>query len=57
MWTNYQNDLIVNDHLVEANAWPAEAIEVMRNATAEPSAGTAGNVGNHSAASTQIPTR
>jgi hypothetical protein len=57
MWTNYQNDLIVDDHLVQANTWPAEAIEVMRDATAEPSAGTVGNVENHKATSTQIPTR
>ena len=35
MWTNYQNDLILDDHLVKDNAWPAEAQEVMKNAGIE----------------------
>ena len=35
MWTNYQNDLILNDHLVMGNAWPAEAQEIMKNAGVE----------------------
>lgn len=36
MWTNYQNDLILNDHLVKDNAWPPEAQEIMKNAGIEP---------------------
>lgn len=35
MWTNYQNDLILDDHLVTDNAWPAEAQEIMKNAGVE----------------------
>jgi hypothetical protein len=35
MWTNYQNDLIFNDHLVINNAWPPEAQEIMKNAGVE----------------------
>ena len=35
MWTNYQNDLILNDHLVMGNAWPAEAQDIMKNAGVE----------------------
>jgi predicted metallo-beta-lactamase superfamily hydrolase len=35
MWTNYQNDLILDDHLVKDNAWPAEAREIMKNAGIE----------------------
>jgi predicted metallo-beta-lactamase superfamily hydrolase len=35
MWTNYQNDLILDDHLIKDNAWPAEAQEVMKNAGIE----------------------
>lgn len=35
MWTNYQNDLILNDHLVKDNLWPAEAQEIMKNAGVE----------------------
>ena len=30
LWTNYQNNLILNDHLVKDNAWPAEAQEIMK---------------------------
>ncbi|HEX5283611.1 MAG TPA: right-handed parallel beta-helix repeat-containing protein [Bryocella sp.] len=36
MWTNYQNDLILDDHLVKDNAWPAEAQEIMKNSGIEP---------------------
>ena len=32
MWTNYQNDLILDDHLVSGTTWPQEAQEVIRNA-------------------------
>ena len=35
MWTNYQNDLILEDHHVNGEDWPAEAQEVMRNAGLE----------------------
>ena len=35
MWTNYQNDLILDDHLVKDNTWPAEAREIMKNAGIE----------------------
>jgi hypothetical protein len=40
MWTNYENDLILDDHLVENNNWPAEAVDVMKNSGIEPAAGT-----------------
>lgn len=39
LWTNYQNDLILNDHLVQDDNWPAEAKEVMKNSGIESSAG------------------
>lgn len=39
MWTNYQNDLILEDHLIKDGRWPAEAQEVMRQAGLEASAG------------------
>jgi hypothetical protein len=39
MWTNYQNDLILNDHLVTNGQWPAEAQEVIKQAGIEPEAG------------------
>jgi hypothetical protein len=39
MWTNYENDLILDDHLVKDQTWPAEAVQVMTNAGLEPSAG------------------
>jgi hypothetical protein len=39
MWTNYQNDLILEDHLIVNDNWPPEAKDVMRNAGIEPSAG------------------
>lgn len=35
LWTNYQNDLIANDHLVKDGGWPAEAQQVMRDAGIE----------------------
>lgn len=40
MWTNYQNDLILNDHLVTNGRWPEEATEIMKNAGIEPKAGS-----------------
>jgi hypothetical protein len=39
MWTNYQNDLILEDHPVSGAAWPEEAQEVIRDAGIEASAG------------------
>lgn len=39
MWTNYQNDRIVDDHLVTGQMWPADAVEVMKSAGIEPRAG------------------
>ncbi len=39
LWTNYQNDLILNDHLVTDDKWPPEALEIMKNSGIEPSAG------------------
>jgi hypothetical protein len=36
MWTNYQNNLIVSDHLVKENEWPADAQQVMKDAGVEP---------------------
>lgn len=36
MWTNYQNNLILDDHLITDGRWPAEAREVMKNAGIEP---------------------
>ncbi|MFT4114564.1 hypothetical protein [Silvibacterium sp.] len=36
MWTNYQNDLILNDHLVIGKVWPAEARRIMQEAGIEP---------------------
>lgn len=41
MWTNYQNDLILNDHLISDGNWPPEAKEIMKNAGIEPQAGSA----------------
>ncbi|HMF53308.1 MAG TPA: right-handed parallel beta-helix repeat-containing protein [Edaphobacter sp.] len=35
LWTNYQNDLILDDHLITNNNWPAEAKEIMKNAGLE----------------------
>jgi hypothetical protein len=39
LWTNYENDLILDDHLVTDGKWPEEAQSVMRNAGIEKSAG------------------
>jgi hypothetical protein len=39
MWTNYQNDLILDDHLVTNGRWPEEATEIMKNAGIEPKVG------------------
>jgi hypothetical protein len=39
LWTNYQNDLILNDHLVQQENWPDEAKVVMKNSGIEPDAG------------------
>jgi hypothetical protein len=38
LWTNYQNDLILDDHLVPDDNWPIEARQVMKNAGIESSA-------------------
>ena len=35
MWTNYQNNLILNDHLIQNGNWPAEAKQIMRYAGTE----------------------
>ncbi|MBC9035094.1 right-handed parallel beta-helix repeat-containing protein [Sphingomonas sp. JC676] len=40
MWDAYQNNLIVDDHLVKGTAWPAEARKVMDASGIEPKAGT-----------------
>lgn len=42
MWTNYQNDLILNDHLITDGNWPEDARQVMKDAGIEPTAGPAG---------------
>jgi hypothetical protein len=39
LWTNYQNDLILNDHLVMDGNWPGEAKQIMKDSGIEPSAG------------------
>ena len=39
VWTNYQNDLILNDHLVTDGRWPAEAQQIIQDAGIEPEAG------------------
>jgi hypothetical protein len=39
LWNNYQNNLILDDHLVTDGKWPIEALEVMKNSGIEPSAG------------------
>jgi hypothetical protein len=39
MWTNYENDLILDDHLVQDEQWPPEAAQVMKDAGIEKSAG------------------
>lgn len=37
MWTNYENDLILNDHLITGEQWPADAQAIMHNSGIEPS--------------------
>jgi hypothetical protein len=39
LWTNYENNLILDDHLLSSGDWPAEARQVMSDAGIEPSAG------------------
>lgn len=39
MWTNYENNLILDDHPIKGGDWPAEATQVIDNAGIEPSAG------------------
>jgi hypothetical protein len=39
LWTNYENDRILDDHLVKDSAWPDEATQIMSHAGIEPSAG------------------
>lgn len=36
MWTNYENDLILDDHLVKNGQWPPEARKIMKEAGIEP---------------------
>jgi len=36
LWTNYQNDLILEDHLITNAVWPPEAQGVMKEAGIEP---------------------
>jgi hypothetical protein len=36
LWTNYQNDLIVDDHLILNDTWPPEAEAIMNDAGIEP---------------------
>ena len=38
LWTNYQNNLILDDHLITNGHWPSEAQEIMKNAGIESSA-------------------
>jgi hypothetical protein len=39
MWTNYENDLILDDHLVQGEQWPEDAVQVMKDAGIEKSVG------------------
>jgi uncharacterized protein YndB with AHSA1/START domain len=39
LWTNYEDDMILQDHLVKDDAWPVEARTIMQNAGVEPAAG------------------
>ena len=39
LWNNYQNNLILDDHLVTDGRWPVEAQDVIRNSGIETSAG------------------
>jgi hypothetical protein len=36
LWTNYENDLILDDHLITDGHWPAAAQEIMKNSGLEP---------------------
>jgi hypothetical protein len=36
MWTDYQNDLILDDHLISDGKWPSEAQDVMKASGVEP---------------------
>jgi hypothetical protein len=38
-WTNYQDNLILDDHMIAGEAWPEEARQIMKNAGIEPSSG------------------
>jgi len=35
MWTNYENDLILQDHFITNGEWPVDAKRVMREAGVE----------------------
>jgi hypothetical protein len=37
LWTNYQDNLILDDHLITNGQWPAEAQQIMKNSGIEPS--------------------
>ena len=37
MWTNYENDLILNDHFIPDDKWPKVARQVIKSAGIEPS--------------------
>jgi hypothetical protein len=37
LWTNYQDNLILDDHLITNGQWPPEAQEIMKNSGIEPS--------------------
>jgi len=39
LWNNYQNNLILDDHLVTDGAWPADALDVMKSSGIEAAAG------------------
>ncbi len=43
LWTDYENDQILDDHLVHGEDWPPEAQSVMRNAGVQPAAGSIGS--------------
>jgi hypothetical protein len=37
LWTNYQDNLILDDHLITNGQWPAEAQQIMKDSGIEPS--------------------
>ena len=39
LWTNYENDLILDDHLVQDEQWPADAVQVMKDSGIEKGVG------------------